>query len=132
MDAKHSKIIWFLVVALCGGCALERKLEGVELEADLSTVGGDGNVAIINAGKRFGLCRIIAGGVSAIKLTIDPGPFAMTVICGVTPFTNAGLIRDFEFVALAGHEYKMEYELYRCMRLKDETTQVVVSDTCKS
>lgn len=130
MDAKHFKISWLLIVALSGGCALERKLEGVELEADLSTVAEDEHVAIINAENRFALCRIIAGDVVAIKLTIDPGPFTMTVVCGVTPFTNAGLIRDFEFVAVAGHQYQMEYELYRCMRLKDETTQVVVSDTC--
>jgi len=38
-------------------------------------------------------------------------------------------MREFEFVALAGHQYRMEYNLYRCMRLIDETSAAVVSDT---
>ena len=132
MGAINHIITLIVLVTLCSGCALERKLAGVVIEADLSTVDDVGKVATIDAKKSFAFCYVSAHHIRAVKLTIDPGPFTMTVSCGSDLRYSAYFSRDFKFVAEAGHEYRMEYDLYRCMRLVDETSRAVISDSCES
>lgn len=119
-----------VLAEFCGGCVLERKAYGVAEESNLSTTDYQKDVATIDARKAFAFCYISYGDVKAISLTIDPGPISMTVHCGSDFRRSILFFRDFEFIAERGHEYKLEYELYRCMRLKDTTSNSVVSDSC--
>ena len=130
MSSKYCLIVLAVFAEFCGGCALERKAYGVAEESNLSTTNNQNNVATIDARKAFAFCYISYGDVKAISLTIDPGPISMTVHCGSDFRRSVFFFREFEFIAESGHEYELEYELYRCMRLKDKTSHSVVSDSC--
>ena len=130
MRSKYCLIVLAILSEFCGGCVLERKAYEVAEESNLSTTSNQKNVATIDAGKAFAFCYISYGDVKAVRLTIDPGPISMTVHCGSDFRSSKFFFRDFEFYAEGGHDYKVEYEFYRCMRLKDKTSRSVISDSC--